>query len=58
MLQGVTEGLSNKEIAAPLQLSEKTVKRYMTIIVEKLGVGSRMEAAFWPGREGKEFSYG
>ena len=45
VLQGAAEGLSNKEVAARLRLSEKTVKRYMTIIIDKLRVGSRTEAA-------------
>lgn len=45
ILDGVAEGLSNKEIAARLYLSVKTVKHYMTIIMEKLGVRNRTEAA-------------
>jgi two-component system nitrate/nitrite response regulator NarL len=45
ILDQVAGGLSNKEVAARLHLSEKTVKHYMTIIMEKLGVRNRVEAA-------------
>lgn len=45
ILDQVAAGLSNKEVAAQLHLSEKTVKHYMTIIMEKLGVRNRVEAA-------------
>ena len=45
ILEQVAAGLSNKEVAAQLHLSEKTVKHYMTIIMEKLGVRNRVEAA-------------
>lgn len=45
ILDLVAAGLSNKEVAAQLHLSEKTVKHYMTIIMEKLGVRNRVEAA-------------
>lgn len=45
VLDCVAAGLSNKEVGARLHLSEKTVKHYMTIIMEKLGVRNRVEAA-------------
>jgi two-component system, NarL family, nitrate/nitrite response regulator NarL len=38
-------GLTNKEIADKLDLSEKTVKHHMSVIMEKLGVRNRVEAA-------------
>jgi two-component system nitrate/nitrite response regulator NarL len=41
----VAKGLSNKEIGFQLNLAEKTIKYYMTIIMEKLHVRSRVEAA-------------
>jgi DNA-binding NarL/FixJ family response regulator len=38
-------GLMNREIALRLEISEKTVKRYVTRIFETLGVRNRVEAA-------------
>ena len=45
ILEQVASGLSNKEIAQQLFLSEKTVKHYMTNILQKLQVRNRVEAA-------------
>lgn len=44
VLEQVSLGLTNKEIARHLALSEKTVKHYMTIIMQKLQVRNRVEA--------------
>lgn len=41
----VSEGLRNKEIAARLNLSEKTVKNHVSNILKALQVNSRTEAA-------------
>ncbi len=45
VLDLVTEGLSNAEVGQRLSLAEKTVKHYMTSVLSKLGVRSRVEAA-------------
>jgi two-component system, NarL family, nitrate/nitrite response regulator NarL len=44
ILDHVAKGLTNKEIARLLNLSEKTVKHYMTNVMQKLQVRNRMEA--------------
>ena len=45
ILDGVAEGKTNKEIARQLNISEKTVKHYMTNIMHQLQVRNRVEAA-------------
>jgi DNA-binding NarL/FixJ family response regulator len=45
VLELVGAGLSNAEIGDRLGLAEKTVNHYMTAILGKLEVGSRVEAA-------------
>ncbi|WP_300343833.1 response regulator transcription factor [Nesterenkonia sp.] len=44
IMELVADGLPNKEIAALLFLSEKTVKNHINRIFSKMGVGSRAEA--------------
>jgi two-component system response regulator DevR len=41
----IAEGCTNKEVAARLNLSEKTVKNYLSTVFEKLHVSRRAEAA-------------
>jgi DNA-binding NarL/FixJ family response regulator len=41
----VGEGLTNREIAERLFLAEKTVKHYMTNVLQKLHLRNRVEAA-------------
>ena len=45
VLEGVAEGHTNREIAEKLFLSEKTVKNYVSRILDKLGLSRRAEAA-------------
>jgi two-component system, NarL family, nitrate/nitrite response regulator NarL len=50
VLNGVRQGLTNREIGEQLALAEKTVKNYMTNILGKLHVRSRVEAALLADR--------
>ncbi len=52
VLRLVTEGNTNQSIAVQLGISEKTVEKYLYAIFQKLGVGSRTEAAVYAVREG------
>lgn len=45
ILRYVAQGLSNKEVGLHLDIQEKTVKHYMTSILQKLHVRNRVEAA-------------
>ncbi len=47
----VSEGISNKEIASRVFLSERTVETHVSNILDKLGVNSRVEISSWVGRE-------
>jgi DNA-binding NarL/FixJ family response regulator len=50
ILACVAEGKTNREIGAALQLSEKTVRNYVSIILSKLGLSSRAQAAAYAAR--------
>jgi DNA-binding NarL/FixJ family response regulator len=45
IVQATSEGLTNKEIASALDISEFTVKHHLAKIFDKLGVYSRLELA-------------
>ena len=46
-------GLTNREIGQRLSLSEKTIKHYVTNVLHKLQVRSRVEAALYASRHMK-----
>ncbi len=50
----VAEGMSNREIANRLKLTEHTVKNYLFRIFDKLGVSSRVEVVLYVFRLRKE----
>jgi DNA-binding NarL/FixJ family response regulator len=50
----VAEGLSNREIASRLKLTEHTVKNYLFRIFDKLGVSSRVEVVLYVFRLRKD----
>ncbi len=47
VVSGVADGLSNREIAHRLKLTEHTVKNYLFRIFDKLGVSSRVEVVLY-----------
>jgi DNA-binding NarL/FixJ family response regulator len=52
VLAEIARGRSNREIAAVLVVSEKTVKTHVSNILVKLGVQDRTQAALWAVRHG------
>jgi len=50
----VAEGMSNREIASRLRLTEHTVKNYLFRIFDKLGVSSRVEVVLYAFRFRKD----
>jgi DNA-binding NarL/FixJ family response regulator len=51
VLRLIARGMSNKDIAAELVISENTVRNHVRNILEKLEVRSRVEAAMYAVRE-------
>lgn len=54
ILELVAAGLTNRQIGERLYLAEKTVKHYMTNVLQKLHVRSRVEAALLAQRRNLE----
>jgi DNA-binding NarL/FixJ family response regulator len=50
ILGRIAEGQTNREIAAALNLSEKTVRNYVSSILRTLGLTSRVQAAAYAAR--------
>ncbi len=53
VLEKLSRGLPNAEIAAALMVSENTIRFHLKNIYEKLGVTNRTEAVAWYFRNGK-----
>jgi two-component system nitrate/nitrite response regulator NarL len=47
VIDSVTQGLPNREIAKTLSISEETVKRHLTNIFNKVGMSNRLELALF-----------
>ncbi|HRW17578.1 MAG TPA: response regulator transcription factor [Dermatophilaceae bacterium] len=47
ILEHIAEGMTNRQIAEGMFLAEKTVKNYVTSILDKLGMDSRTQAAVY-----------
>ena len=52
VLKLLGQGLSNKKIASRLDLTEGTVKGYVSIVLSKLGVADRTQAALYAVQNG------
>ena len=52
VLEALARGLGNKQIAAQLAVSERTVKFHVSSLFEKLGAGNRTEAVTIAARAG------
>ncbi len=52
ILELVAKGMSNKEVGGELNLQEKTIKHYMSNILQKLHVRNRVEAALMARERG------
>ena len=50
ILARLAEGKTNREIGVDLQLSDKTVRNYVSMILSKMGLASRAEAAAYAAR--------
>ncbi|MGB8385623.1 MAG: response regulator transcription factor, partial [Dermatophilaceae bacterium] len=47
ILEHIAKGMTNRQIADEMFLAEKTVKNYVTSILDKLGMDSRTQAAVY-----------
>lgn len=54
VLDLITDGRTNKQIAKHLYLAEQTVKNHVSSLLRKLGVESRTQAALYAAKLGKE----
>jgi two-component system, NarL family, response regulator DegU len=50
----VSEGLSNREVAQELGLSEHTIKKYLFRIFDKLGISTRVELVLYAVANGSQ----
>lgn len=48
----ISQGKDNQSIAQQLALAEQTVRNYASVIYDKIGVASRVEAVVWARQQG------
>lgn len=48
----IAQGKDNQTIAQELALAEQTVRNYASVIYDKIGVSSRVEAVVWAREQG------
>jgi len=58
ILELIADGTSNKEIGQKLFLTEKTIKHYVTNILQKLHVSNRVQAALLAQKKSQSKSFG
>lgn len=54
IIQQVSQGLSNKEIAETLKFTEGTIRNYLSVILEKIKLRDRTQLAIWYIHRNKE----
>ena len=54
VLELISEGLTNREIGRELGLAEKTVKNYVSVVLQKLGMARRTQAAVLMAKQAGE----
>lgn len=54
IIEQVSKGYSNKEIALSLQFSEGTIRNYLSVILEKLSLRDRTQLAIWYLKKGNQ----
>ena len=52
ILDNIAQGMTNKEVAYTLAISEQTVKNHMSSILRKLSVNDRTQAVVYAMRQG------
>lgn len=50
LVAAVSDGCTNREIAARFGVSEQTVKNQLSVLFQKIGVSSRLELAMYAVR--------
>ncbi|MBI2710400.1 MAG: response regulator transcription factor [Actinobacteria bacterium] len=58
ILDGLAQGLTNRQIGGELHLAEKTVKNYVSNLLAKMGMSRRTEAAVYAARVEERHQHG